>query len=286
MSPEIWHNRPYDSSSDMWALGCMIYELCSLRPPFLGDSFPSLKRAVASGRYSPVPKKYSDGMHRVIRHMLRLKPKDRPGAAALLAYPEVVAKLHLDGSHSVAQDEVPNLPDMMATIVVPRNMKKLGNVLPKACYPDVRPNSPSAWTAAEQGVENKKPTRKQVPPPPPEKENDSRQADKVTATTNKDNKSSKVVFQEKGQVDRRAQVLQEVEAAKNRAHAGPESEMPVRRPVPPPPAVRAPSGASYMAQYQDKYHPSGYQPSGGYHRGRYRPANLAPPSNMPSHRMW
>ena len=28
MSPEIWNNRPYDASSDIWSLGCMMYELC------------------------------------------------------------------------------------------------------------------------------------------------------------------------------------------------------------------------------------------------------------------
>lgn len=290
MSPEIWHNRPYDSSSDMWALGCMIYELCSLRPPFLGDSFPSLKRAVAAGRYTPAPKKYSDGVHRVIRHMLRLKPKERPSAAELLAYPEIIAKLHLDGSHTVMQDEVPNLPDMMATIVVPRNMKKLGNVLPKPCYPDVRPNSPSAWTAAEQGVENKKPVKKQMPPPPPnlpsEKENDIRQSEK--STVSKEESSVKVSFKDKGAVDRRAQVLQEVAAAvaANKV-AGPETDGAIKKPAPP--SYSRVPGASYMGQYQ----PSGYNPTaagvGAYHRGRYKPANLVPPSMNappPSHRMW
>jgi serine/threonine protein kinase len=46
MSPEIWANRPYDSGCDLWALGCTLYELAALRPPFLGDSFPQLKKAV------------------------------------------------------------------------------------------------------------------------------------------------------------------------------------------------------------------------------------------------
>jgi len=46
MSPEIWANRPYDASCDLWALGCTLYELAALRPPFLGDSFPQLKKAV------------------------------------------------------------------------------------------------------------------------------------------------------------------------------------------------------------------------------------------------
>ena len=58
MSPEIWANKPYNESSDMWALGCLIYELCALHPPFLGDSFPQLKRAVMAGRYKSIPRCY------------------------------------------------------------------------------------------------------------------------------------------------------------------------------------------------------------------------------------
>ena len=31
MSPEIWASRPYDAKSDMWALGCLLYEMAMLR---------------------------------------------------------------------------------------------------------------------------------------------------------------------------------------------------------------------------------------------------------------
>jgi serine/threonine protein kinase len=37
MSPEIWGRRPYNYATDVWSLGCLIYELCALRPPFLGN---------------------------------------------------------------------------------------------------------------------------------------------------------------------------------------------------------------------------------------------------------
>ena len=34
MSPELMQEKAYDSKSDIWSLGCLIYELCALRPPF------------------------------------------------------------------------------------------------------------------------------------------------------------------------------------------------------------------------------------------------------------
>ena len=46
MSPEIWRNKPYDQKSDMWSVGCVIYELCAQRPPFKGTDIEDLSRHV------------------------------------------------------------------------------------------------------------------------------------------------------------------------------------------------------------------------------------------------
>ena len=34
LSPEICDNQPYNAKSDMWSLGCVLYECLALRPPF------------------------------------------------------------------------------------------------------------------------------------------------------------------------------------------------------------------------------------------------------------
>ena len=33
-SPELCQESPYNDKSDMWAVGCLLYEMAALRPPF------------------------------------------------------------------------------------------------------------------------------------------------------------------------------------------------------------------------------------------------------------
>lgn len=139
--------------------------MCALRPPFLGDSFPALKRAVTLGRYPSIPNKYTEPLHNVIAQMLKLSPRERPSADQLLKSPDVIAKLGLDDTVSNflgGESENKSLLEMINTIKVPQNLNKLQGVLPKPCYPDLRPNSPTSWTVAEQRSVQRKP-----PPLPP-----------------------------------------------------------------------------------------------------------------------
>lgn len=50
-SPEIWKGTKYDNKCDIWALGCILYEMCMLLPPFRAEDFPGLFQAITSGVY-------------------------------------------------------------------------------------------------------------------------------------------------------------------------------------------------------------------------------------------
>ncbi|KAJ8590485.1 kinase-like protein [Rhizopogon salebrosus TDB-379] len=87
MSPELMQERAYDSKSDIWSLGCLIYELCALKPPFHeAKTHAELSIFIRNGRIPPLPKGYSQALSSVIKAMLSLNPAMRPSAAQLLQH--------------------------------------------------------------------------------------------------------------------------------------------------------------------------------------------------------
>ncbi len=70
--PEIWQNKKYDGRCDIWSLGCVLYELCTLRPPFMAKDFPGLCRKVTAGKYDQISDTYSKRLQRFIGECLRV----------------------------------------------------------------------------------------------------------------------------------------------------------------------------------------------------------------------
>ncbi|EGR26879.1 protein kinase domain protein [Ichthyophthirius multifiliis] len=69
-SPEIWNNQPYDYKSDIWSLGCIIYEMCALKPPFRGNDMEELNKKIQKGIYEPIPNHYSFNLSYFIQKLL------------------------------------------------------------------------------------------------------------------------------------------------------------------------------------------------------------------------
>jgi NIMA (never in mitosis gene a)-related kinase len=51
LAPELIENKPYSFSGDMWSLGVVLYELCSLKPPFDADNLPMLALKIVDGNF-------------------------------------------------------------------------------------------------------------------------------------------------------------------------------------------------------------------------------------------
>ncbi|PWN33078.1 kinase-like protein, partial [Meira miltonrushii] len=87
MSPELAAGAHYDVKSDIWALGCVAYELCGLRPPFDATTQAELTRKIQLGHVPELPRGYSRTLGDMIRSMLCLDPSKRPTTRTLMQHP-------------------------------------------------------------------------------------------------------------------------------------------------------------------------------------------------------
>ena len=89
MSPEICANERYTLASDIWALGCIMYELCTRKVPFNAMSQIQLVQKIKEGRIDSMPDTYSPELQEVIKSCLRVNPMHRPETSRLLSHPLV-----------------------------------------------------------------------------------------------------------------------------------------------------------------------------------------------------
>ncbi|TVY56274.1 G2-specific protein kinase nim-1, partial [Lachnellula suecica] len=89
MSPEICAAERYTLKSDIWSLGCIMYELCSREPPFNAKSHFQLVQKIKEGKIAPLPGVYSPELSAVIKDCLKVNPDRRPDTASLLNLPVV-----------------------------------------------------------------------------------------------------------------------------------------------------------------------------------------------------
>jgi len=83
-SPEVWNDKPYEYKSDIWSMGCVLYEICTLLPPFRGKNLDILYKSVMKGEFDPIPKFYSKGLSNIVSSMLKVNSKERPTCEMIL----------------------------------------------------------------------------------------------------------------------------------------------------------------------------------------------------------
>jgi NIMA (never in mitosis gene a)-related kinase len=89
MSPEICAAEKYTLKSDIWSLGCIMYELCAREPPFNAKTHYQLVQKIKEGKVAPLPEMYSPELMGTIKDCLRVNPDRRPDTSQLLNLPIV-----------------------------------------------------------------------------------------------------------------------------------------------------------------------------------------------------
>lgn len=125
-------DKPYDSKSDIWSLGCVIYEMTTLKPPFRAEDMEGLYKKVVKGSYPKIPAMYSQELSNVIKAMLQVNPVMRPSSDKILQSSVVVKKgeeLNIDASETAS-----SISQLLRTIRMPKNLHYLTDRLPKPNY--------------------------------------------------------------------------------------------------------------------------------------------------------
>ena len=139
-SPEVWEEKPYDNKSDVWSLGCVIYEMITLRPPFQAKSMEELYKKVMRGIYPRISNKFSEDLSDAIKLMIQVESGARPNCEELLKMPMISKRIEFFNENKdldiieEQSDPINKNIQLLKTINIPNKLENLSKSLPKPNY--------------------------------------------------------------------------------------------------------------------------------------------------------
>lgn len=108
MSPEVCSERPYSWASDIWAMGCVMFELYQLKVPFEASSIRELMQKIVRGAI-PRATKAPGPVQQLCAEMMAREATKRPSAAQILERPLIQDQIRsmLKQSHANESGKVP-----------------------------------------------------------------------------------------------------------------------------------------------------------------------------------
>jgi len=111
LSPEVCQEKPYTWPSDIWAMGCILYELCTLKVPFDAPNISTLVQKICRGPLPTIPNTFSDFTRELCSQMLSRSPTSRPTAEEVLQRPRIQGFVKQMLEKAQAQQEPPATAD-------------------------------------------------------------------------------------------------------------------------------------------------------------------------------
>ncbi|KAF8819769.1 NEK kinase [Cardiosporidium cionae] len=84
LSPELCRGEAYSYPADIWALGCILYEMASLKKPFEGSNIEELIRSIKSDKIPSLPRRYTSELSDLCLSLLHQNPSKRPSISEIL----------------------------------------------------------------------------------------------------------------------------------------------------------------------------------------------------------
>ena len=97
LSPELCEEKPYNNKSDIWSLGCVLYEMCTLKHPFEAMTSGALILKILRGKYNPIPASYSRSLVELVDKLLTKDYRQRPDIEQILRLDCITEKMRLYG---------------------------------------------------------------------------------------------------------------------------------------------------------------------------------------------
>ncbi|KAL3832242.1 hypothetical protein ACJMK2_023902 [Sinanodonta woodiana] len=95
--PEMVQHLPYGEKADIWALGCIVYQMCTLEPPFFSNNLLALSEAIVEAKYKPIPEgDYSKRLRDIVSYCITPSSSKRPDILQLAASVIDIILVHMD----------------------------------------------------------------------------------------------------------------------------------------------------------------------------------------------
>ncbi|KAM3146684.1 hypothetical protein pb186bvf_001214 [Paramecium bursaria] len=113
ISPEVCQKIPYDTQSDIWSLGCILYEMMALRHAFDAKTMEGLFIKIIRGQYPPVPNHFSEDLKNLLAQMLTVEPEKRIKIDEILQLDIIKRQAQIYFNKIKPQQSIPDLIEKM-----------------------------------------------------------------------------------------------------------------------------------------------------------------------------
>ncbi|XP_073763980.1 serine/threonine-protein kinase Nek1 isoform X2 [Danio rerio] len=120
-APENLHDTSYYEKSEIWRLGCIICEMCTLKKAFSSGNTDEIIKKICRSSYEHLPTNFSEDLQELIKDTLQVNPADRPSVSEILMRPFIIKHLREMSKKTVEElnkslDELRTLADDLEKI--------------------------------------------------------------------------------------------------------------------------------------------------------------------------